>query len=70
MNANEFTWEQRGAIDQMLAVSFSTPPDGLDLVQRIEWETGWQKAWERESRRVLRIIGDAEKLMLSRMQKS
>lgn len=69
MNANEYTWEQRGKIDFLLGVSFSESPAGLDFIERIEWEGGWQKGWESECKRNVRIIGDAEKLLLSRLQK-
>lgn len=46
MNANDFTWKQRGAIDFLLGLGFGESP-APDLFERGQWEEGWTEQAER-----------------------
>jgi len=54
MNANEFTWEQRGAIDNLLGVPYRTPP-ASDLFERQQWEKGWLAQEKRNNERDVHV---------------
>jgi len=56
VNANEFTWKQRGAIDYIIGVSFGNC-SAENLFDRDEWEKGWQEQHEVTAQRFLRVTG-------------
>jgi len=68
VNANEFTWKQRGAIDFTIGVSYGLPPDTQDLVNRQEWEEGWQEAFDLSVKRVMLVTGQTRASVLRGLQ--
>jgi len=48
-NANDFTWEQRGAVDYIIGVPFSGC-QAESLFDRDEWEKGYIEAHARFTR--------------------
>jgi len=68
MEPNEFTWKQRGAIDQLLSVPFNQSP-APDLFERGQWEEGWIESAKQEIERNVRVGQAAGELVLARLPK-
>lgn len=67
MEPNDFTWQQRGAIDFTIGVSFGNSP-APDLFEREQWEKGWQEQHERTAQRFLRVTGGAENVVRGKLR--
>jgi len=65
--ANDFTWEQRGAIDFIIGTPYSNCP-AQTLFERDEWEKGWQEQFIRHQKRILRVAPAPVSLMSARLQ--
>lgn len=68
MDANSFTWFQRGAIDHTLGVTFSESP-APDLFEREEWEKGWLAAEERHQKILVRVAATASNRVLASLRR-
>jgi len=68
MNANELTWQQRGALDRVIGVPFSASP-APDLFERDEWEKGWLLAEANQRKLLVRIAAEAGNRVLAAMRK-
>jgi len=66
MNANDFTWYQRGQIDFMCGVSYGNCP-AQTLFERDEWEKGWQEQYDSAEKRRVSVGAKTPASLFSRM---